>query len=75
MSAAELAELALAFKYGWIALLPPIVWFLLRTRIARTTAVMIRVAAWDWLLSRKGVPVSTRRKLIADAAKRDLESS
>jgi hypothetical protein len=67
-------EFALAIEYGGIALLPPFVWLLSRTRIARTTAMMIRVTAWDWLLSRKGVPVRTRRELITDAAKRDLES-
>lgn len=74
MPAVEFAQLALVIKYGWLALFPPIVWFLLRTRIARTIATIIRVSAWDRLLRRKGVPVRTRRKLIADAAKRDLES-
>lgn len=74
MSAVEFAQLALVIKYGWLALFPPVVWFLLRTRIARTIATIIRVTAWDWLLSRKNVPVGTRRKLFADAAQRDLES-
>lgn len=76
MSAAELSQLTLLIKdYGCVALLPPVVWFLLRTRVARTAAAIIRVTAWDWLLRRKGVPANARRKLIADAAKRDLESS
>ncbi len=74
MSAVEFAQLALVIKYGWLALFLPVVWFLLRTRIARTIGTIIRVSAWDRLLSRKGVPVRTRHKLIADAAKRDLES-
>lgn len=74
MPAVEFTQ-TLAVQYGWIALLPPVVWFLLRTRIARTAAMIIRVTAWDWLLSRKGVPARTRHQLIADAAKRDLESS
>lgn len=75
MSAAEFAQLVLAIKYGLVALSPPIVWYLLRTRIARTFATIVRVVAWDWLLRRRGVSADTRRKLIVDAANRDLESS
>jgi hypothetical protein len=76
MSAGELSQLALLVKdYGCVALVPPVVWFLLRTRVARTAAAVIRVTTCDWLLRRKGVSASARRKLIADAAKRDLESS
>lgn len=76
MSGAEFAQLALAIAdYAWLAPLLPVLWFMQRTRIARTAARIIRVAAWDWLLKLKGVPTSTRLKLIADAAQRDLESS
>ena len=75
MLAVGSAQFTLAIQYGWIALLPPVVWFLLRTGIVRTAATMIRVTAWDWLLSRKGVPLSARHKLLTDTAKRDLESS
>ncbi|MGH3697673.1 MAG: hypothetical protein ACRDRX_27455 [Pseudonocardiaceae bacterium] len=74
MSTVEFEQFALVIEYGWLALFPPVVWFVLRTRIARTIAMIIRVSAWDQLLRRKGVPVRTRRALIADAAKRDLES-
>ena len=76
MSRAELAQLALAIGgYAWLASLLPLVWFLRRTCIARTISKIVRVAAWDWLMRAKGVPESTRRKLIADVARRDLESS
>lgn len=74
MPAVECTQ-TLAVQYGWIAVLPPVFWFVLRTRIARTVSMIIRATAWDWLLSRKGIPAPTRHELIADAAKRDLESS
>lgn len=75
MSTTEVAHLALAIKdYAWLAPLLPVVWFLQRTHTFRTVAKIIRVVAWDWLLRLKGVPESTRRKLIADAARRDIES-
>ena len=76
MSMTEFAQLTWLIRdYAWLAPLLPLVWFLQRTCIARTAAKIIRVAAWDWLMKAKGVPMSTRRKLIADAARRDLESS
>ena len=75
MPAPEFTQLIPIIKYGLLGLSPPIAWFLLRTRIAHTLAMVVRVATWDWLLRRKGVPVNTRRELIAEAAKRDLESS
>lgn len=75
MAALAFPQVTLVVQYGWVALLPPVVWFLARTRIIRTAATIIRVTAWDCLLRRRGVPISTRRKLIAEAAQRDLESS
>lgn len=75
MSAAEIAQIALAIsEHAWLAPLVPVVWFVLWTRTARTAAWIIRVFAWDWLLGLKGVSEDTRRRLIADAAQRDLES-
>ena len=76
MSVTEVTQLALAIRdYAQLAPLILIIWLLKRTKIARTAVRIIRVAAWDWLLRRKGVSESTRRKLIAEAAQRDLESS
>lgn len=75
MSAAEFTQLIPMIKYGLLGLSPPIAWFLLRTRMAHTLAMVVRVATWDWLLRRKGVSMNARRKLIAEAAKRDLEAS
>jgi hypothetical protein len=72
MSTAEIARVLI--EHAWLAPLVPAVWFVLRTRIARTAAWMLRVSAWDWLLRLKGVPDDDRRKLISDAAQRDLES-
>jgi hypothetical protein len=75
MSTTEFTQLAWVIRdYAWLASLLPLVWFL-RTGIARTAARIIRVTAWDWLMKAKGVSESTRRKLIADAARRHLESS
>jgi hypothetical protein len=75
MSAAEVAQAARAIgEHAWLTPLIPVVWFMLRTRMARTGAQIIRVATWDWLLRLKGVPASTRRTLLSDAARRDLES-
>jgi hypothetical protein len=67
--------LALTKNYAWLVPLLPNLWFMQQTRIARTTTRIIRVAAWDWLLTLNGVLESTHRKLIAGAAQRDLESS
>jgi hypothetical protein len=75
MSTTEFTQLAWVIRdYAWLAPLLPAVWFPQRTGIARTARI-IRVTAWDWLMKAKGVLESTRRKLIADAARRDLESS
>lgn len=75
MSTAQVATFVLAIKdYAWLAPFLPAFWFLHRTRTARTVVRISRVAAWDWLLRLKGVPESTRRKLIADAAQHDIES-
>jgi hypothetical protein len=75
MSAAEVAQVARAIgEHAWLTPLIPVVWFMLRTRMARAGAQVIRVATWDWPLRLKGVPDDDRRKLIADAAQRDLES-
>jgi hypothetical protein len=69
------AEVARAIgEHAWLAPLPLAVWFMQRTRIARTAAWILRVSAWDALLRFKGVPEDERRRLVADAAQRDLES-
>lgn len=72
MSTAQVTQALI--EYPWLALLAPVVCFVLKTRAARTAVGIIRVAAWDWLLRLKGVSKSERRALIADAAHRDLES-
>ncbi len=71
MLAAQLAQ-ALS-EHAW-PLTSVAVWLMLRTS-ARTAAQLIRATAWNWLLRCQGVPEDERRKLITDAAQRDLKSS
>lgn len=53
-------------QHAWPPTLIFFIWLLLRSRIVRT-------AAWVWLLRRQGVPEVKRRKLITEAAQRDLD--
>jgi hypothetical protein len=53
-------------QHAWTPSLILFVWWVLRTRIVRT-------AIWVWLLRRQGVPEVKCRKLISDAAQRDLD--
>jgi hypothetical protein len=62
-------------EHAWLAPLPPGIWFLQRTRTARTVATVIRGEVRDRWLRAKGVPAAERRKLAVDAVRRDLESS
>lgn len=55
-----------ASQQAWPFSLLLTVWWVLRTRIVRT-------AAWSWFLHRQGVAKTERRKLITDAAQRDLD--
>jgi hypothetical protein len=72
MSTAQVTQALI--DHPWLAPLVPIIWFVLKSRTARTAAGIIRVAAWDLLLRFKGVTKSKRRALITGAAQRDLES-
>jgi hypothetical protein len=73
VSTARVAQVIL--DYAWLAPLAPVVWLVLKTRTARTTARIIRACAWDGVLRLKGVSRAERLRLIAEAAERDLKSS
>lgn len=62
-------------EHVWLAPLPPALWYLRRTRIARAAVTVISGEIRDRWLRAKGVPEATRHELAVDAAKRDLESS
>jgi hypothetical protein len=70
VSAAQIAQWI--YDNWWAAPLPPGIWFLQRTRIART---IVRGEVRDRWLRAKGVPAADRRKLAVDALRLDLESS
>lgn len=61
-------------EHLWLTPLPPALWYLQRTRTARTVATVIRGEVRDRWLQAKGVPEATRHELAIDAARRDLES-
>lgn len=63
------------YEYVWLAPAPPAVWYLLRTRTARTIATVVRGEVRDRWLRAKGVPEVTRQALAVDTVRRDLESS
>lgn len=61
-------------EHVWLAPVPPGIWFLQRTRTARTIASVIRGEVRDRWLQSKGVPEVTRHELAVDAVRRDLEA-
>jgi hypothetical protein len=62
-------------EHAWLAPLPPVLWYVRRTRIARTAVTVVSGEIRDRWLRAKGVPPDERRKLAVDAVRRDLESS
>jgi len=61
-------------EHLWLAPLPPAVWYLQRTRPARTAATLICGEIRDRWLRAKGVPEEKRQELAVDTVRRDLES-
>jgi hypothetical protein len=62
-------------EHVWLAPLPPALWYLRRTRVARAAVTVVSGEIRDRWLRAKGVPATERRKLAVDAVRRDLESS
>jgi hypothetical protein len=58
---------------AWLAPLIPVTWLVLR--LTRTAARITSARAWVRVLQGNGVSEDERRKLITDAAQRDLKSS
>jgi hypothetical protein len=58
---------------AWLAPLIPVIWVVLK--LTRTAGRILSARAWDRVLQGNGVSEDERRKLIADAAQRDLKSS
>ena len=71
MSTAQVVQALI--ERAWLAPLIPIVWLVLK--LTRTAARILRARAWDRVLQGNGVSEDERRKLITDAAQRDLKSS
>lgn len=69
-----MTEIALAI-WSYVTPLPAAIWFLQRTRTARTVAAVIRGEIRDRWLRAKGVPEVTRDELAVDTMRRGLESS
>ena len=63
------------YEHVWLAPLPPVIWFVVRTRTARTVVTIARAEVRDRYLRAKGVPVGKRRELIVDVVERDAKSS
>lgn len=59
----------------WLAPLPPVIWFVVKTRSARTVVVIARAEVRDRYLQAKGVSVTKRRELIVNVVERDAESN
>jgi predicted LPLAT superfamily acyltransferase len=57
----------------WLAPLIPVTWLVLK--LTRTATRIFSARAWDRVLQGNGVSEDERRKLITDAAQRDLKSS
>jgi len=57
-------------EHPWLAPVP-VIWFLLRTRTARTVATAIRGEIRDRWLRAKTVPEDTRQELAIDTMRRD----
>ncbi len=62
-------------EHLWLAPLPPALWYVRRTRIARAAVTVVSGEIRDRWLRAKGVPATERRKLAVDTVRRDLESS
>jgi hypothetical protein len=71
MVAAQVVQALL--ERAWLAPLIPLSWLVLR--LTRTAARILSARAWDRVLQGNGVSEDDRRKLITDAAQRDLKSS
>ncbi len=71
MSTAQVVQALL--ERAWLAPLIPVTWLVLK--LTRTGARILRARAWDRILRGNGVSEDQRRKLITDAAQRDLKSS
>lgn len=63
----------LLFERAWLTPLIPLIWLVLK--LTRTAARITSVRAWNRILKDNGVAKDERRKLITDAAQRDLKSS
>ncbi|MCW2502436.1 MAG: hypothetical protein JWO79_720 [Actinomycetia bacterium] len=62
-------------EHAWLAPLPPVVWYLQRTRTARAFATVIRGEIRDRWLRAEGAPEETCHELAGDTVRRDLQSS
>lgn len=71
MSTAQVVQVLL--ERAWLAPLIPVTWVVLK--LTRTAARITCARAWVRVLRGNGVPEDERRKLITDAAQRDLKSS
>ena len=58
---------------AWLTPLIPLIWLVLK--LTRTAARITSVRAWNRMLKANGVAEDERRKLITDAAQRDLKSA
>jgi hypothetical protein len=70
MSTGQVAQALI--ERAWLAPLIPLVWVVLK--LTRTAARITCARAWDRVLQGNGVSEDERRKLITDAAQRDLKS-
>jgi hypothetical protein len=57
------------YEHVWLAPLPPTVWYLRRTRIARTVVTVVSGEIHDRWLRAKGVPEATRHELAVEAVR------
>lgn len=62
------------YEHLWLTPLPPAIWYLQWTRVARTVIAVVRGEVRDQWLRAKGVPEATRRELAVDTVRRDIES-
>jgi hypothetical protein len=71
MSTAQIMQMLV--EHAWLAPLVPVTWFVLK--LTRTAARILSARAWIRKLHGNGVSEDECRKLITDAARRDLMSS
>lgn len=71
MAAAQVVQMLI--ERAWLAPLIPITWLVLK--LTRTGARILSTRAWVRMLRGNGVADDECRKLITDAAQRDLKSS